>query len=90
MKSYDKAIKFFARKRAGFGNARVGDKHTLDYIDALDDAIECLERCNPKQTENHGGYVKCPGCNAEYTAKNAQEFTHGARICGKCGQAFKW
>ena len=71
--------------------AEVEWNYPLDYAEAIEVAIEALEKQIPKKPIYSGGHEYiCPNCN-RFTRKREQQ--HGNIIipyCKWCGQALDW
>ena len=87
-KDYSNSLAFFKKRLRDVSEKVGGDRNS--QVEAYAAAIEALELVNPIRPDTKTIMIICPRCHKEYTRRNAQELTHGERICSGCGQHLKW
>lgn len=82
--NYEEAIKTIK-----IAKADVEWNYPMDYQEAFDIAIDCIDKQIPKKPiEKDEGWIRwfCPTCNSQVGAVMERKY----HFCDECGQAIDW
>ena len=86
--TYEEAIKIIE-----IAKAEVEWNYPMEYQEAFDIAIDCIEKQTPKKPINATGYYrdnKCPSCGKPIKSGNGSSSHYRNDWCNKCGQRISW